>query len=168
MRRSGGRVEVEDADVRQVYQTPFEALRDYEEDDAPNTVTQLEEQVIPTQSYQRKLEEQSMAKLQERQEPTLREKIITRLKSRVPKRRAEDAPPQGHEPKQDEGNHHSEVAKLKLQMPEDIQHPTLDVKKVAIKVAAVGNRVKIETRRFDAPQPELDASGNEVEPDSKG
>ena len=50
----------------------FEALRDYEEDDAPNAVTQLEKQVIFTQSYQRQLE---------RQEPTLREKIITRLKS---------------------------------------------------------------------------------------
>jgi hypothetical protein len=58
---------------------------------------------------------------------------------------------------------HGDVVKTKLRLPDDDQYPTLDVKQVAIKHAAVGTRVKIETKRFDAPQPELDAQGNEVE-----
>ena len=77
----------------------------------------------------------SIAKLQERQDVPLRDAIVTRLKTKLPSREQHQH--------QEQDDDHCEVAKLK--MPDDIAHPTVDVKQFKIKDASIGTRVKIHT-----------------------
>jgi hypothetical protein len=86
----------------------------------------------------------------------LRDEIITRLKTKLPSKQ------------QYQGDDHCEVAKLKMQMPDDIAHPPVDVKQFKIKDAPIGTRVKIHTWRFDSAEPEYDKEGEEMLPYSHG
>ena len=104
-------------------------------------MTQLGERFIPTQTYQRHLEDMSIAKLQERQDVPLRDEIVMRLKTKLPAKEQHQH--------QDQDDDYCEVAKLKMQMPDDIAHPTVDIRQLKIKDAPIGTRVKIHTRRFD-------------------
>jgi hypothetical protein len=83
----------------------------------------------------------SIAKLQERQDVPLRDEIVTRLKTKLPAKEQHQH--------QDQDDDYCEVAKLKMQMPDDIAHPTVDIRQLKIKDAPIGTRVKIHTRRFD-------------------
>ena len=121
--------------------SPFEALHENAGEADPHTVTQLEERLIPTQTYQRHLEYMSIAKLQERQDVPLRDEIVTRLKTKLPAKEQHQH--------QDQDDDYCEVAKLKMQMPDDIAYPTVDIRQLKIKDAPIGTRVKIHTRRFD-------------------
>ena len=86
--------------------SPFEALHKKAGEADPQTVTQLEERLIPTQTYQRHLEDMSIAKLQERQDVPLRDEIVTRLKTKLPAKEQHQH--------QDQDDDYCEVAKLKI------------------------------------------------------
>ena len=124
--------------------SPFEVLHENVGEADPQTVTQLEEHLIPTQTPKQHLEDMSIAKLQERQDVPLGDEIVTRLKTKLPSKEQHQH--------QEQGDEHCEVAKLK-QMPDDISHPTVDVKQFKIKDALIGTRVKIHTWRFDSAEP---------------
>jgi hypothetical protein len=140
--------------------SPFEALHENAGEADPQTVTQLEERLIPTQTYQRHLEDMSIAKLQERQDVPLRDEIVTRLKTKLPAKEQHQH--------QDQDDDYCEVAKLKMQMPDDIAHPTVDIRQLKIKDAPIGTRVKIHTRRFDWAELEYDDEGESMLPYSHG
>ena len=136
--------------------SPFEALHENAGEADPQTVTQLVERLIPTQAYKQQLEDMSIAKLQQRQDVPLRDAIVTRLKTKLPSREQHQH--------QDQDDDHCEVAKLKMQMPDDIAHPTVDVKHLKIKDAPIGTRVKIHTWRFDSAETEYDEEGEAMLP----
>jgi hypothetical protein len=84
--------------------SPFEALHENAGEADPQTVTQLEECLIPTHAYQRHLEDMSIAKLQEQQDVPLRDEIVTRLKTKLPAKEQHQH--------QDQDDDYCEVAKL--------------------------------------------------------
>jgi hypothetical protein len=53
-------------------------------------------------------------------------------------------------------------------MPDDIAHPTVDVKHLKIKDAPIGTRVKIHTWRFDSAETEYDEESEAMLPYSHG
>jgi hypothetical protein len=55
-----------------------------------------------------------------------------------------------------------------MQMPDDIAHPTVDVKQFKIKDAPIGTRVMIHTRRFDSAKQEYDEEDEPTLPYSHG